>query len=143
MVSFKLPKHFYGDVLLERQFLSECTLGHLIINGREFCKTLERPWKENQRNISCIPNGDYICQKRFSVKFGICFELINVIDRGGILIHAGNLVRHSRGCILLGENYGILESQQAILNSRKTMQRFDDFFKNYNSFSLVIKNAEN
>lgn len=142
MVSFKSAKHFYGDVVIERQFLDDCTIGYLIINNKEFCKTLERPWLENKRNISCIPNGHYYCKKRFSLKFGWCFEVTNVKGRGGILFHAGNIAQHSKGCILLGSNFGVLNSQQAVLQSRDAVKKFDSFFKNYNSFSIVIRNVE-
>ena len=140
MVSFKFPKHFYGDVSLERTFLEDRTIGRLIINGQEFCKTLERPWKENRRNISCIPNGRYLCTKRFSIKFGLVFEVQNVEGRGGILFHAGNIVPHSRGCILLGLTFGVLGGMQAVLQSRDAVKKFDKFFKNYNSFYIEIKN---
>jgi len=35
------------------------TIGKLFINGESFCDTLENPYINNERNISCIPEGQY------------------------------------------------------------------------------------
>lgn len=35
--------------------------------------TLEPPYKDNQQNISCIPEGRYIVKRHKSPKFGDCF----------------------------------------------------------------------
>ena len=54
--------------------LDDRTLGSLNVysdeNHTSFC-TLELPYKDNQRNISCIPCGKYKVTKRFSEKYGI------------------------------------------------------------------------
>ena len=52
--------------------------------------TLELSWKGNQRKISCIPDGIYKFNIRYSFRFGWCFEIKNVPNRTAILIHAGN-----------------------------------------------------
>ena len=44
-------------LLIRDTFTEESTIGRLFINGELFCDTLENPWKDNQRNISCIPDG--------------------------------------------------------------------------------------
>ena len=46
-------------VLIRDTFTKESTIGKLYINGESFCDTLENPWLDNQRNISCIPEGQY------------------------------------------------------------------------------------
>ena len=46
-------------LLIRDTFTEESTIGRLFINGELFCDTLENPWKDNQRNISCIPKGEY------------------------------------------------------------------------------------
>jgi hypothetical protein len=35
------------------------TIGELFLNGEKMCDTLELPYKDNQRSISCIPAGEY------------------------------------------------------------------------------------
>jgi hypothetical protein len=64
--------------------------------------TLELPNLDNQRQISCIPQGDYVVTKTNSPKFGECFRVNDVIGRDHILIHVGNFLKDSTGCILIG-----------------------------------------
>ena len=110
------------------------------------CFTLELPNRNNQKNISCIPQGIYICKYKYSRKFKDVFHLQNVKDRTYIYIHSGNFAgdinkgfrSHTKGCLLLGERFGILNSQLAILNSRNTMKRlFEAFDKE--DFELTIE----
>lgn len=68
--------------------------------------TLELPWRENQSEISCIPNGDYEAAYREHPKHGWCYEILNVPDRTSILIHAGNTVADSEGCVITGMRRG-------------------------------------
>ena len=52
--------------------------------------TLELPWLDNKRNISCIPEGEYECVRYKSTKRGIVYKVLAVEDRSDILIHIGN-----------------------------------------------------
>ena len=81
------------------------------------CHSLELPWLENHRNVSCIPSGTYKVTKGFSNRFAECFYLHNVPGRSGILIHPGNSVKDTQGCILPGLDTtpsGVLHSRDAI-----------------------------
>lgn len=76
------------------------TVGLVIIAKRIQCYSLELPWKDNLPDISCIPCGKYKAFKKNSK-----FYIYDVPNRSGIIFgHAGNRVRDSKGCILLGEN---------------------------------------
>jgi len=97
------------------------------------CKTLELPWLDNERNISCIPEGHYNVVPRNSPKYGNHLHILEVIDRSLILIHPANFVGsdnprtgHSdlKGCIAIGERYGDLNADgiPEILNSRNTFK---------------------
>jgi len=96
------------------------------------CKTLELPWKDNRRQISCIPPGEYKVEIRLSNKYGRIYWVRKVPERTYILIHSGNyagdrskgLKTHVMGCILLGKTHGFLGGQRAVLNSRLTVKRF-------------------
>ena len=46
-------------LIIRDTFTEESTIGKLFLNGETFCDTLELPWKDNQRSISCIPAGEY------------------------------------------------------------------------------------
>jgi len=107
------------------------TLGMIYYDGFK-CYTLELPWKENARNVSCIPKGSYEVKMRLSPKYGQAYWVSDVPDRSFILIHSGNWAgdkskgfkTHVNGCILLGQKRGLLLSQLAVLNSRITVKRF-------------------
>jgi len=78
------------------------------------CKTLELPWKDNKRNISCIPEGTYRVERYWHEFFGNCFWVKDVPGRTGILIHIGNYAgsinpktkrSDIQGCILPGMKF--------------------------------------
>ena len=54
------------------------------------CRTLELPWRENQKQISCIPAGEYDVEIRLSNKYGRVYWVRHVPNRTYILIHSGN-----------------------------------------------------
>ena len=100
-------------LVLQRQYFSSGTNGVLSFNGKEICKTIELPWKNNQKRISCIPEGIYKIRKRFSPKFKWHIEIMNVKNRDYILFHPANdALKELNGCIapvseLTGEGKGI------------------------------------
>lgn len=69
--------------------------------------TVELPWLDNQRSISCIPEGSYPLVKNTNPdhikKFGEHFDIFDVPNRAGIKIHCGNYYTQIRGCILPGK----------------------------------------
>ena len=87
-------------LVLNRTYFPEGTQGILEWNGTIVCYTIELPWLGNQRRISCIPEGDYFLQLRFSPKFKWHFLLMNVPGRDLILIHPANDAKlELLGCI--------------------------------------------
>ena len=114
------------------------TFGTLLIDGEVFCITLEPYSRDNEKAISCIPEGQYICKAVTSSKYGETFEVTNVQDREYILFHTGNIDEHTKGCILLGQYYGKLRYNRAVLNSGKTFREFLASMVNKNSFKLTI-----
>lgn len=120
------------------------TRGMLIADGFA-CHTLELPWRENARSISCIPAGEYPVEIRISPKYGEIYWVKDVPKRTYILIHSGNWAgdtskgykSHVNGCILLGKDRGILSNQWAVLNSRITVKRFMQHMGN-DKFKLRI-----
>lgn len=114
------------------------TFGSLLIDGHVFCVTLEPPDKENQRNISNIPPGEYVCKRINSPKYGGTFEVMNVTSRSHVLFHAGNLVKDTKGCILLARKFGTLKGERAVLNSGKTFKEFLAKMKSVNECNLEI-----
>ena len=86
-------------------------------------RTLERPWVFNERKISCIPSGTYLVKRHISPKFGQCFKIQDVKGRSDILIHSGNVVADTLGCILVGLTSGSVDDSDTamVYSSRKAM----------------------
>ena len=56
------PSHVFEDfkIAIFRQYpTAQSTSGYLAVNGNIICYKLEKPWKDNQKNISSIPAGIY------------------------------------------------------------------------------------
>ncbi len=91
---------------------------------------MEPPWRDNRRNVSCIPTGTYMVVLHVSPRFGRCLLVTGVPNRSHILFHAGNvggdtekgLRTHTHGCLLPGLRRGRLlykgVSQRAVVASR-------------------------
>lgn len=108
------------DITLKRFLQNEHgTLGHLILKGFPLCATLEDPWNNNARNISCIPPGEYQCVPHSGARYQNVWRLENVPGRQVILIHQGNSTNDTRGCILVGERHA--PGQFWLTNSRATL----------------------
>ena len=88
------------ELVLIRTYLLEGTNGQLMVDGQKICSTIELPWKDNQRQISCIPEGRYRLAKRYTPRFGYHIIIRDVPNRSNILIHAFNdALAESKGCI--------------------------------------------
>jgi len=92
--------------------------------------TLELPWKENEREVSCIPAGIYKGGPHSGRKYKDCFGLREVPGRSGILIHSGNVKPHTKGCILPGMSAGDLDGVPAVLASKRAMLLLYDLLGN-------------
>ena len=80
--------------------------GYLIF---EF-KTLELPWKQNAKYVSCIPPGIvYNCVKRSGKDSGHFtydhIHLTNTPDRSYVLWHRANFVSELLGCTAVGKHH--------------------------------------
>jgi hypothetical protein len=123
----------------------EATHGVFLADGRPELVTLERPWLNNARNISCIPDGAYRCVKTTNRHLGagtiipVTFEIVGVPDRSGILFHAGNIVSQSEGCVMFGLQWDSEDSPFTILGSAAAMRRFNHLTKDNKEFPLTIE----
>lgn len=95
------------------------------IAGEPFAVTLEPPWKDNAPNVSCIPAGLYAIKGINSPKYGYTFEVADVPGRTHILFHKGNAAAHTKGCVLVGEQFERLpDNIPGILASRPGYREF-------------------
>ena len=128
-------------LFLTRTYFPDGTNGILQCEGKIICKTIELPWKNNERGVSCIPEGKYFIRKRYSAKYQWHLELVDVPNRTYILIHpANNAKKELRGCIapvtkLSGPGLGLL--------SRKAFTKLKDLvykaLDNKESVELIVQ----
>lgn len=125
------------------------TIGHLYLDDKYFCDTIEDRVRDLNRDgdlsdagetkingETAIQYGKYevtlkIKSPKFSSKpeyswcSGYLPRLLNVKHFDGILIHAGNTAQHSYGCILVGENKVVGK----VLNSMETLKKLYTILK--------------
>lgn len=96
------------EILVQRFNYSEnSVIGRLALDGSHFCFTLERPWKNNQHEVSCILPGRYPVTIRYSPHWNAPMPHVeNVPGRSEIMLHPANWVSQLLGCIAPGETYG-------------------------------------
>lgn len=87
-------------------------LGELLIpNFHTEIYTIERPWRGNERFVSCIPEGLYPLNSHQGTRWPHAISVNNVPNRSGILIHPAFRVSHVKGCIGVGLGWGIRENE--------------------------------
>jgi len=109
-------------LIIRNTFTEVSTIGKLYLNGEWLCDTLENPYLDNQRNISCIPTGEYSVRLRTAresaTKDYVHLLVKDVANRDLILFHIGNTAKDTRGCVLVG----IGTEQDLVKNSRLAME---------------------
>lgn len=139
------------------------TIGHLYINNKYFCDTLEDPYRGLTSTMSlteikskkikgdtAIPTGTYkitldVVSPKYSnfskypyVKFcgGKMPRLLNIPGYEGVLIHAGNTQKDTEGCLLVGENKVVGK----VINSQATWKKLYEILqKDKDNLSITIK----
>ena len=76
--------------LLREEQSDQGTFGLLSFEGHEL-RSLELPWRGNQRGLSCIPEGIYRCVMVRSPRMGRVYGVCDVPGRSNVLIHSANL----------------------------------------------------
>ena len=127
-------------LLVKREFFAETyTIGKLYVDGVYFCDTLENPVRPEGvkiPNVTAITYGTYEVIVNFSPKFKrILPRLLNVPMFDGILIHRGNSVKDTSGCILVGEN----KVKGMVLNSTPYEEKLVELLKDKKDIEITIE----
>lgn len=135
-------------VIVRHAYLPDVTLGTLYA-GSLILATLEEPWIANPfgpggqrrqpgKHESCVPDGAYELFPHNSAKHPNCWALHSPrlgvwqalpppglpYGRSAILIHTGNTVADTEGCILVGMRHGRgVDGQPMVLESRVALER--------------------
>lgn len=139
------------------------TIGHLYIDGKYFCDTIEdkdRGLKQSmqpsviratkRKGVTAIPTGRYrvtldvkspkFSAKKYEKNYGFCDgylpRLINVPGFDGVLIHIGNTAKDTDGCLLVGKNTKVGK----VLESRAVFVKlYEELKKANNSIYITIQ----
>ena len=96
--------------LLRKYCKSSYTIGHLYIDGKYFCDTLEDTVRDlvtekKVKGRTAIQAGRYRVILNWSPRFSKPLPLLIAVPHfEGIRIHAGNTAKDTEGCILVGRN---------------------------------------
>ena len=129
-------------LLIRDTFTEESTIGELFLNGERMCDTLENPYINNERRISCIPAGQYkvrLRTARESASRDYLHLLVqDVPNRKWILLHRGNYASDTNGCVLVG----LGTQHNKVNNSRLAMDLLMKEIINLGgtNINLIIKN---
>ena len=129
-------------LIIRDVFTDVSTIGRLFLNGELLCDTLELPYRDNQRSVSCIPAGNYKVRMRYPRESGtrdyLHLLIQDVPSRDYILFHIGNTAKDTRGCVLVG----IGTEQDFVKNSQLAMELLMKEIINLGgtNINLIIKN---
>ena len=135
MILFTIKRTHYRD---------DGVFGVMDREGQPFCVTIELPWKNNQKEISCIPEGEYLCERFLRSSGQETFLVLNVPNRDGILIHTANTISDLRGCIGIAEFFHKKDvsgnTQTSVGMSKDAFNEFMNMLSGQKTFKLVIVN---
>ena len=105
-------------------------------------KSLERGWRNNEQNVSCIPKGKYYLVLEYSNRFKQdLWEIKGVNNRSECKFHAANYWHQLNGCIALGEKLTDINNDgyKDVTSSRNTMAKFHEAMGQDTKAVLVVK----
>jgi len=123
--------------------LGDCYIRHEDGSIEYIGKSLERGWRNNQNNISCVPEGTYTLKLEYSPKFKKdLWELYGVPNRSEIKFHAANYWKQLDGCITLGNKHIDIngDGDPDVTSSRVTMNKFHEVMSGNNLATVTINN---
>jgi len=117
------------------------TIGHLYINDKYFCDTLEDTVRQLDliedkiQHKTAIPEGVYKVVVTMSPRFKRLLPLLlNVPFFTGIRIHRGNNKNDTSGCILVGEN----KVKGGLVNSKYYEEKLVELMKDKENIEIEI-----
>lgn len=127
----------YGD----KQTIGKLYLLNSLNEVVEEFWSLELPNKDNQRRISCIPEGVYKARKHNSPKHGLSLWLQDVPNRSEILIHKGNYHTDILGCIIIGSDLADInkDGYLDVTNSKNSIKKLMSMLEDVDGIMIDIK----
>ena len=134
------PQRTLRLVRIERTL--EHTIGRLTLPDGSIYSMMENPWKRNAKNVSCLSVGNYRFFMKRSPKYGLRYHLddAEIAPRSHCLMHAGNWVKNTLGCLMPGLRDGWLDGVRAVLNSGDALRDIEERLDG-GEYVLEISNA--
>ncbi|MNQ55096.1 hypothetical protein D3C85_691790 [compost metagenome] len=121
------------------------TFGRLTIGNQQWY-TVERPWQNNEAQVSCIPEGVYPLRMRQSGvisrstggAYSRGWEVTGVPGRTFIMLHPGNTMDDLLGCISPGKQLGFVKGKWAVSSSRPAFDEIMGALSSQDEWTLTI-----
>lgn len=133
------------EAFINRTYFDDATLGFFSISGLvdPIFPTIERPWLKNANDISCIPEGVYKVKPFTSPDHVDVWEICDVPNRFGVLIHSANWVEQLKGCVAPGLSSGYMlrdgKNKKAVRDSGLAISQMKILLKYPAEFQLTIR----
>ena len=130
------------DILMDNQTMGVCYIKD-DVKSTYVGFSLERGWKNNQNNISCIPEGTYKLVLEYSDRFKkYLWEIKGVPNRAECKFHSANYWHELNGCIALGNKRIDInkDGYPDVTSSVDTMKKFHELLKGETEVKLIVKN---
>lgn len=118
----------------------DATWGRLFLLGTpDVFFTVEPPWHFNRPFKSCIPAGVYDLMRHNSTKYpgswamvgdGVSHFKLAGVPRYACLIHVANWAPQLDGCVAPGTSIKWMNGDQAVANSKFSLDHIDKFLSN-------------
>lgn len=131
----------------------EGTVGRITYEDQLDYFTMEPRWKNNERFVSCIPDGIYELQSHLWKGATPTYALVNaerdVVYTGGevarpdtrtlILFHPANKASELEGCIALGVGIQLMAGTLAVSSSRHAFRNLMDVIRDNSLREVEIR----
>ena len=142
MKTIKIVRDWQDD----NQTLGKCTIYDENNKPIFSSVSLERGWRGNQKNISCVPLGRYPLLLEYSHRFKMdLWELKNVPNRLECKFHSSNFWFQLNGCIALGRSlYDInKDGYNDVTSSKSTLKAFHKALRGETRAEIIITDNKN
>lgn len=121
-------------IIVRYEVTDNYSLGHCFIKHENNIidyvgASLERGWKDNRNNISCVPKGTYTLKLEHSPRFRKrLWELYGVPGRTECKFHSSNYWHQLNGCLALGVKHIDIngDGDPDVTSSKATMKKFHE-----------------
>ena len=129
--------------LIRIERTEEATIGVFRLRGRFVCAVLEEPWRDNQPNISCIPEGEFPLAYEWSPsRDTMLWTIKDVPGRSYVRIHVGNSVDDTEGCPLTISYPGQTSyGQRWGFESRKAFKTFMSQMNIHRPETIIVRSV--